>query len=348
MRSGSFASEEPHGHELAAGSNQMSDSSEIESEYLQSDAARALSAGLYLVSTPIGNLQDITFRAIHVLKQASLILCEDTRHSSRLLQHYQIKTPLQSYHEHNEKHRTQMAVSRIQSGEALALISDAGTPSISDPGSVIVQEAIEKGLKIFPIPGPVAFVSAAIVSGLDLSSLLYLGFLPAKSGQRLSKLQSYCLISHTMCFYVAPHSLRSTLSDMVLAFGQTRRVCIAREITKMHEEFYRGTLSESVIEFTTRDPRGEMCVVVEGFSSSSLSTEEKIASALQEMPGPSPEGNGGPVGLDDLMKRLLDSGLGTREAAKEAAKLIEGLNRKEAYAAALRLSKKKTSPRAGL
>ena len=208
-----------------------------------------LSSGLYLVSTPIGNLQDITLRALNVLRQANLILCEDTRHSARLLQHYQIITPLSSYHEHNEKHRTNMAVQRIRAGEAVALISDAGTPCVSDPGAVIVQAAIASGVTVFPIPGPAAFVSAAISSGLDLSSLLYLGFLPPKSGARLSKLQSYSTISSTMTFYVAPHSLRSTLSDMILAFGGSRRVCIAREITKVHEEFYRCLL------YTSPSPR---------------------------------------------------------------------------------------------
>lgn len=322
------------------GSSLPPEPSDMDSGSIQNEM---LSAGLYLVATPIGNLQDITLRALNVLRRANLILCEDTRHSAKLLHYYQIKTPLSSYHEHNEKLRTQMAISRIQSGEALALISDAGTPSISDPGAVIVQEAIHQGVTVFPIPGPVAFVSAAIASGLDLSSLLYLGFLPPKSGQRLEKLRSFSLTPSTMCFYVAPHSLRATLSDMASAFGLKRRVCIAREITKIHEEFFRGSLSDAVDEFSRREPRGEMCVVVEGFDPSSLSTEERIASAIQAMDPGSSEGEGieGTGGLDVLLAKLLDSGMGTREAAKEAAKLISGLSRKEAYAAALRLSKEK-------
>lgn len=171
-------------------------------------------------------------------------------------------------------------------------------------------EAIEKGLPIFPIPGPVAFVSAAVCSGLDLSSLAYLGFVPAKQGQRLTKLQSYASLASTMVFYVSPHALRSTLADMAVAFGARRRVCIARELTKIHEEFFRGSLSDAVLEFTDREPKGEICVVVDGFSSSSLSTEEKISNAIQGLviPGETTvEAEGGPLGLEtQLLSTLMN------------------------------------------
>ena len=311
-----------------------------------------LDSGLYLVSTPIGNLQDITLRALRVLNAVSLILCEDTRHSARLLQAHGVKTPLASYHEHNEKQKSQMAISRMQSGESIALISDAGTPGISDPGSVIVQEAINKGLSVIPIPGPVAFVSAAICSGLDLSSLTYLGFLPPKQGARLAKLQTYASQPSTMCFYVSPHSLRSTLADMVEGFGPNRKVCVARELTKIHEEFFRGPLSDALQEFTDREPRGEICLVVEGFLSSSLSTDQKIENVLRDWKRSDMSADSVPAeegatlvdrtsSLKALMTRLLESGLGVNDAAKEAANLINGLSRKEAYSMALKLSKER-------
>lgn len=208
------------------------------------DDEKPLAPGLYIVGTPIGNLADITFRAIEVLKQADAIACEDTRHSRKLLDHYGIATRTISYHEHNEAERAAELVERLKVGERVALISDAGTPAISDPGYRIVRAAVEAGARIFPIPGPVAFAAALAASGLPTDQFSFRGFLPARRGERRTVLESVVDSEATEIFYEAPHRLVETLEDVVKTLGAERPIVIARELTKIHEEFIRDSAAE--------------------------------------------------------------------------------------------------------
>ena len=214
-----------------------------------------LTPGLYLVATPIGNLEDITLRAIRVLKQADLIACEDTRQTQKLLNHYGIKTPTISYHEHNEAARAAELVEKLARGTRIAVVSDAGTPGISDPGFRLVSLAIERGVPVVPIPGPAAFVSAVIASGLPGESFSFRGFLSPKSTTRRRELESVRNSAHTEIFYEAPHRILAAMEDTLAVLGPQRRVVLARELTKIHEEFLRGT-SAQVLEIVKS--RGEM------------------------------------------------------------------------------------------
>jgi len=204
------------------------------------DAKEPLSSGLYLVATPIGNLADVTLRALAVLRSADLIACEDTRHTQKLLQHYGISTATVSYHEHNEAERAAELVQKLAAGARIALVSDAGMPSISDPGYRVVRLAIERGITVVPIPGPAAFVAALVASGLATDSFRFQGFLPAKSGARRSLLESLASSEQTEIFYEAPHRMAETLDDVVAILGPERPVVVAREVTKIHEQFLRG------------------------------------------------------------------------------------------------------------
>jgi 16S rRNA (cytidine1402-2'-O)-methyltransferase len=226
-----------------------------------------LAAGLYIVATPIGNLEDITLRALRVLRQADVIACEDTRHTQKLLNHFDIKTPTQSYHQHNEAARARELVERISRGERVALVSDAGMPGISDPGERVVRAAVELGLNVVAIPGPSAMISALVASGLPTESFRFAGFLPARSGERRSALESLREASETLVFYEAPHRILEMLSDLEKAFGPERRMVLARELTKVHEEFLRGTIGEVSAELTKRGAiKGEITVIVAGKS----------------------------------------------------------------------------------
>src|SRR5213082_1590921 len=204
-------------------------------------SAESLAPGLYLVATPIGNLEDITLRAIRVLKQADLIACEDTRQTQKLLNHYGVETPTASYHEQNEAARAAELVERLTQGARIAVVSDAGMPGISDPGFRLVSLAIERGVPVVPIPGPAAFVSALVASGLPIESFSFGGFLPPKSGARKRELEKLRQSSVTNIFYEAPHRLREALEDVVTVLGNHRQIVVARELTKIHEEFLRGT-----------------------------------------------------------------------------------------------------------
>ena len=217
---------------------------------------------LYLVATPIGNLEDITFRALRILKEVALIACEDTRRTKQLCRHFEIRTPLISYHEHNERSRGEQLIEKLLSGMDIALVSDAGTPAISDPGTIVVQQALEAGITVVPIPGPVAFVNALIASGLDTTSFLFAGFLPRKAKDRRQRLQHFRYYPETILFYVSPHRFTEVIKDMGVELGGQREVVIARELTKVHETFLRGKLGDAdILEY---QPLGEICVVVEG------------------------------------------------------------------------------------
>ena len=218
---------------------------------------------LYLVPTPIGNLKDITFRAIEVLKEADLILAEDTRTSGKLLKHYEIDTHMHSHHMHNEHKTVEGIVNRIQSGETIALISDAGTPAISDPGFLLTRACVEAGLEVDCLPGATAFVPALVNSGLPNDKFVFEGFLPVKKG-RQTRLTLLAEESRTMIFYESPHKLVKTLTHFTEYFGADRKVSVSREITKLHEETIRGTAEEVLQHFTKKPPKGELVVVVEG------------------------------------------------------------------------------------
>ena len=217
---------------------------------------------LYLVATPIGNLKDITFRAVDVLKSVDLIACEDTRHTRKLLNAFEIENKLVSYHENNEIERTSELIRLLEEGKSVAIVSDAGTPGINDPGFRVVRAANEAGAAVVPIPGAVAFVNAAVASGLPTDSLLFAGFLPSKSGERRRRLEEVRSIPATLVFYEAPHRLVSSLRDCLVVLGD-RVACVARELTKIHEEIISGKLSELVTYFERNDPRGEFVLTIE-------------------------------------------------------------------------------------
>lgn len=220
---------------------------------------------LFLVPTPIGNLEDITFRAVRVLKEADLILAEDTRNSGKLLKHFEIQTQMHSHHMHNEHKTVDQIVSRIQAGETIALISDAGTPAISDPGFLLTRACVEAGVEVDCLPGATAFVPALVNSGLPNDKFVFEGFLPVKKG-RQTRLKILAEESRTMVFYESPHKLIKTLGHFTEYFGEDRRISVSREITKMHEETIRGSASEVLQYYTDNPPKGEIVVVVEGKS----------------------------------------------------------------------------------
>jgi 16S rRNA (cytidine1402-2'-O)-methyltransferase len=237
---------------------------------------------LYIVGTPIGNLEDITLRAIRTLKEANLIAAEDTRHTQILLKRFEIHTPLTSYHEHNERSKAPELVARLGRGENIALVSDAGTPAISDPGYRLVFAALQGGIRVVPIPGPSAVISALSASGLPSDGFLFAGFLPAKKQERRTKLQSLRNERHSIVFYEAPHRLREALDDMHLVFGD-RRVVVARELTKVHEQFLRGRLSEVIGQVAAAEIRGEITVIIEGSSATQAVSTEELRKEIEQL-----------------------------------------------------------------
>jgi len=218
---------------------------------------------LYIVATPIGNLEDITLRALRILKEVDLIAAEDTRHTKKLLTHYGIASRLTAYHEHNEKTKAQSLVEQLKQGKRMALVCDAGTPAISDPGYRLVREAISAGVKVVPIPGPSALTAVLSVSGLPTDRIVFEGFLPAKKSERRRRLESLRDESRTIVFYEAPHRLRNCLEDLLQILGD-REIVLAREMSKIYEEFLRGRLSDVKNEAEGRKVLGEVAIVVRG------------------------------------------------------------------------------------
>ncbi len=219
---------------------------------------------LYIVGTPIGNLEDMTVRAVRILQTVDLIAAEDTRHTGKLLHHFQIKTPQISYHEHNRTTRVPELLAKLQQGWAIALVSDAGMPGISDPGYELVKACAEEGFTVVPIPGASAVITALSASGLPSDRFIFEGFLPAKSQARRTHLESLQSESRTIVFYESPHRLRATLQDLADVLGSDRQITLARELTKLHEEFWRGTAVEAIELYTQREPQGEYTIVVAG------------------------------------------------------------------------------------
>ena len=218
---------------------------------------------LYIVPTPVGNMEDMTFRAVRILKEADLVLAEDTRTSGILLKHYDIQNHLLSHHKFNEHGTTAGIVERLKGGQTIALISDAGTPGISDPGFFLVREAARAGIEVQTLPGPTAFVPALVSSGLPCDRFCFEGFLPPKKG-RQSRIEALADETRTMVFYESPYRLLKLLQQLAEVFGDDRQACVCREISKVHEESRRGTLAELVTHFTQTEPRGEIVVIVAG------------------------------------------------------------------------------------
>ena len=218
-----------------------------------------MSGTLYIVATPIGNLEDITLRALRVLKEADVIACEDTRHTRKLLSHYQISKPTVSYHEHNERERSAELIEKLEAGLNIALVSDAGTPLVADPGFRVVREAIDRGVPVVPIPGPSAIITAVSASGLPAAEFAFFGFLPARGAARKARLKALADVKSTLVFYEAPHRIKETIADARDAFGD-RECVVARELTKVHEEFVRGSLS--VLELPGGTARGEIVLLI--------------------------------------------------------------------------------------
>jgi 16S rRNA (cytidine1402-2'-O)-methyltransferase len=233
------------------------------------DPSAPIDPGLYLVATPIGNLEDITLRALRVLKGVDRIACEDTRQTQKLLNHFEISTPTISYHEHNEQARTAELIALLQQGGRVAVVSDAGTPAFSDPGREVVKAAVAAGVPVIPIPGANAALSALIASGMDTDRFLYAGFLAAKPGTRRTELEALAAKAAglTLVVYEAPHRILETLADVEAVWGEQARVVVARELTKLHEEFLRGTVGEVRLALSARERiRGEIVLLIEAVS----------------------------------------------------------------------------------
>jgi 16S rRNA (cytidine1402-2'-O)-methyltransferase len=265
---------------------------------------------LYLVATPIGNLGDMSFRAVETLKQVDLIACEDTRHTQKLLNHYSIANKLVSYHEHNEASRSDELVARMTAGNSVAVVTDAGTPGISDPGYRLVRRAIEAGIRVEAIPGPVAFVNAAVISGLPTDSIFFGGFLPARRGERGRRLAEVANVPATIVFYEAPHRLAASLVDCADVLGP-RPAAVVRELTKLHEDVVRGDLVNLADRFSEETVKGEIAIVIDRGSEANDGTAERVS-------------------LADRVFELENSGVDRREALKTAAKEF-GVSRSEAY-----------------
>ena len=274
-----------------------------------------MSGTLFIVATPIGNLDDITFRADSVLKSVDLILAEDTRHSKKLLSHLNISTTLSAFHEHNEREKTQFVIDELNAGKSIALISDAGTPLISDPGYVLVAEAKKSNCNVVPIPGPSALITALSAAGIASDSFTFFGFLPSKQVARVKALQGLVSRTETSIFYESPKRILATMSDMLSVLGENREVCLAKELTKVFETINTGTIP-SLIEYLTADPnhqKGEFVILV-----SSVGKTDTIEAEAQ---------------LDTLLP-LLCAEMGASKAAKLAAK-ITGIDKKHCYQRAI-------------
>ncbi len=273
------------------------------------------SGTLYIVATPIGNLEDITLRAIRILKEVSVIAAEDTRHTRHLLDRYGIETPLTSYHDHNKEEKAPVLVERMLNGSSVALVSDAGTPGISDPGYFLINLAVDQKIPVVPLPGATAAIAALSISGLPTDRFVFEGFLPAKHAARLKRLQHLVQEERTIIFYEAPHKIVKTLADMIEAFGD-RRAVITRELTKLHEETVRGALSEILKHLQEGTIKGEFTIIVHGFSAGTQKQDIDTAQYLRNL--------------------MLHRGLSRKEAVSIASEEL-GLPKKEVYKESLRI-----------
>lgn len=274
---------------------------------------------LYLVATPIGNLEDITLRAIRTLKEVDFIAAEDTRHTIKLLNHFEIKKSLVSYYEHNKREKGNYLISQLLEGKNIALVSDAGTPGISDPGEDLVKLCIEKDIKVTPIPGPVAAVTGLIASGLPSGRFAFEGFLPMNKRSRKERLASLKNEVRTIVFYEAPHKLTNTLNDLYQTFGN-RKVVFARELTKRFEEIVRCELKEAIEKYEKQAPKGEFVIIVEGISEDEITENNKKV--------------WGNMNLEEHLDFYMREGLDKKEAMKKVAE-DRGISKREVYRALL-------------
>ena len=285
---------------------------------------------LYLVATPIGNLEDISLRALRILREATVIAAEDTRRTRKLLTHHRIPGRLVSLHEHNERARTPVLVRRLLAGDSVALVSDAGTPGVSDPGAALVRAAAEAGVPVVPVPGASAVLAALAASGLPAEPATFLGFLPPGRTERRRALQSVRSLPHTLVVFEAPHRLRSTLGELLEALGD-RRIAVARELTKIHEEVYRATLSEAVGRFSAHPPRGEFTLVIEGApSGGQAGAAGEDADAAEVRSGRVADPGQARETARAALVRASAEGCSTRESVRRAVE-ASGLRRNEVY-----------------
>ena len=269
---------------------------------------------LYLVPTPLGNLEDITLRALRILKEVDLIATEDTRTTGRLLKHFEVDCPMLSYHEHTKEARVEHLLQVLESSD-VALVSEAGTPLLSDPGYKLVRSAIEQGIDVVSLPGPSAITTALAASGLAVDRFTFLGFPPRKSGARRQFLSEIASLKNTLIFFESPHRLRITLADMMEILGADRPLTICRELTKLHEELWRGTLTEAIQTWQTREPRGEFTLVVSGAPAPPVWNKTQVERVLAD---------------------LLSAGSGAKAAAQAVA-TQSGWSKKKVYTLALQV-----------
>ena len=268
---------------------------------------------LYLVATPIGNLEDITYRAVKVLNEVDVIAAEDTRHSLKLLNHLNISKPLISYHRHNEDNKTEVLINKLLKGESIALITDAGTPAISDPGEEVVKQAIENNIEVIPIPGACALINALIASGMNTKEFVFYGFLPLNKKLRKNKLEEIKKENKTIILYEAPHKINQTLKDLLDEIGNLN-IVIARELTKIHEEFIRGKIGEIIENYT--DLKGEIIIIIEG--NNNQNSNEELKDILNNM------------SLEEHYQYYKKQNLNKKEIIKKIAK-DKNVNKNEIY-----------------
>ena len=279
------------------------------------EQCRDTTGTLYVVATPIGNLEDITYRAVRILKQVDLVAAEDTRHSRKLFAHFGIHKPLVSYHDHNEQQRQEELLLRLHAGENIALISDAGTPCIADPGYRLIASCHAAGITVVPIPGPSAIITALSAAGVSTERFAFEGYLPQRTKARGYLLRQLNGEQRTLVFYEAPHRLAATLADLVDIMGAERPLVVARELTKLYEEFFRGTAAEALTRFTQEPARGELVLIIP------------------------PSSQGPQMNVRDALRKLLnESDLSRREAVKLIAKEY-GLSGSDVYRESLSLAK---------
>ncbi len=270
---------------------------------------------LYICPTPIGNLEDITLRALRILKEVDIIAAEDTRRTLQLLRHFDIETPLISYHQHNERAQSQNIIQRLLEGQELALVSDAGMPGISDPGEILIKRAIEEGIVVEPLPGATAGILALVGSGLDTTSFAFEGFLDRKRARRRERLEKIKTEDRTLIFYEAPHRIRESLRDMLTILGN-RRAVVARELTKKYEEFIRGSLDDLVQHFQDKPPRGELVILCQGMEAEELEARKREAL--------------GEISIRQHVILTMEEGNSKKEAIKKVAQ-IRGLPKSQVY-----------------
>lgn len=270
---------------------------------------------LFLVPTPIGNLKDITLRALEVLKEVDIIAAEDTRQTLKLLNHFEIKKTLINYHKHNEQSKGDEIIAILKSGQNIAIVTDAGTPGISDPGAIVVSKCIEQGIEFEVLPGATAITTALVYSGLDTTKFIFRGFVPRETKERKKLISEIIEARETLIFYESPHRILSTLTFFVENFGD-RRIALCRELTKFYEEIKRGTITEVIQSFEGKSIKGEFVIVLEGKSQKEI--DEQIRKSNEEL------------GIEQHIIQFIDQGMSKKEAIKEVAKL-RGLAKKEVY-----------------